>query len=126
MTKMLLNQLNLNFFNLILVILFVQINPAVGKEKLNLTYDNIEVFLEGDFVQGGLVIGKSDPKIEIKFKNKLISEVENKASAYHSTDQIWDDGRIDPRETRNYLGFCLAVIYNQKIKGAKKYGVWRH
>ena len=72
MTKMLLNQLNFNFLKLILVILFVQINPAVGKEKLNLTYDNIEVFLEGDFVQGGLVIGKSDPKIEIKFKNKLL------------------------------------------------------
>ena len=72
MTKMLLNKLNLNFFKLILVILFVQINPAVGKEKLNLTYDNIKVFLEGDFVQGGLVIGKSDPKIEIKFKNKIL------------------------------------------------------
>ena len=69
---------------------------------------------------------KINKEEEIKFKNKLISEVENKASAYHSTDQIWDDGIIDPRETRNYLGFCLAVIYNQKIKGAKKYGVWRH
>jgi len=32
----------------------------------------LEVFLEGNFVQGGLVIGKSDPKIEIKFKNKLL------------------------------------------------------
>ena len=72
MTKMLLNQLNFKFLKLILVILFVQINPAVGKEKLNLTYDNIKVFLEGDFVQGGLVIGKSDPKIEIKFKNKIL------------------------------------------------------
>ena len=51
MTKMLLNQLNFNFLKLILVILFVQINPAVGKEKLNLTYDNTEVFLEGNFVQ---------------------------------------------------------------------------
>ncbi len=44
MTKMLLNQLNFNFLKIILVILFVQINPAIGKEKLNLTYDNIRSF----------------------------------------------------------------------------------
>ena len=74
MTKLLLNQLNFKFLKLILVILFVQINTAVGKEKLNLTYDNIEVFLEGKFVQGGLVIGKSDPKIEIKFKNNCLEK----------------------------------------------------
>jgi hypothetical protein len=69
---MLLNQLNFNFLKIILVILFVQINPAIGKEKLNLTYDNIKVFLEGNFVQGGLVIGKSDPKIEIKLKRVVL------------------------------------------------------
>ena len=61
MTKMLLNQLNFNFLKLILVILFVQINPAVGKEKLNLTYDNIEVFLEGNFVQGGSDLPITNP-----------------------------------------------------------------
>jgi len=33
---------------------------------------------------------------------------------------------LDPRETRNYLGFSLAVLYNQEIKGTDGYGVWRH
>ena len=69
---MLLNQLNFKFLKLILVIFFIPINPTIGKEKLNLKFDDIEVFLEGNFVQGGLVIGKSDPKTEIKFKNKLL------------------------------------------------------
>ena len=55
----------------------------------------------------------------------LINEAESKASAWHSTSELWDDGVIDPRETRNYLGFALAILYNQKIKGAKEYGVWR-
>lgn len=58
-------------------------------------------------------------------KQMLIKEAEDKASAWHSTSELWDDGLIDPRETRNYLGFCLAVIYNQPIKGADAYGVWR-
>lgn len=58
-------------------------------------------------------------------KKMLIHEAESKASAWHSTSEVWDDGVIDPRETRNYLGFCLAVLYNQSIKGADGYGVWR-
>ena len=59
-------------------------------------------------------------------KAMLIAEAEDKASAWYSTSQLWDDGVIDPRETRNYLGFVLAVIYNQTIKGTESYGVWRH
>ena len=55
----------------------------------------------------------------------LNNEAESKASAWHSTSELWDDGVIDPRQTRNYLGFALAILYNQEIKGAKEYGVWR-
>ena len=39
-----------------------------------------------------------------------------KQTAWHSSSEMWDDGVIEPSETRNYLGFCLAVIYNQKLK----------
>lgn len=59
-------------------------------------------------------------------KAMLIAEADNKASAYHSTSELWDDGVIDPRETRNYLGFSLAVVYSQPIKGADSFGVFRH
>lgn len=55
----------------------------------------------------------------------LMNEADSKSSAWHSTSELWDDGVIDPRETRNYLGFGFAVLYNQKIEGAKSYGVWR-
>ena len=58
-------------------------------------------------------------------KQWLIAEAEKKASAWYSTSELWDDGVIDPRETRNYLGFSLAILYNQEIKGAENYGVWR-
>ena len=55
----------------------------------------------------------------------LINEAESKASSWHSISELWDDGVIDPSQTRNYLGFALAILYNQKIEGAKEYGVWR-
>ena len=59
-------------------------------------------------------------------KAMLIAEAESKSTSWFSTSEIWDDGVIDPRETRNYLAFVLAVVYNQKIKGTEGYGVWRH
>ena len=71
-TNILINKINFIFLNLTLVILFIQINPSFGKEKLNLNYNNVEVLLEGNFIQGGLVKGKTNPKIEIKFKDKLL------------------------------------------------------
>ena len=58
-------------------------------------------------------------------KQMLIADTESKASAWHSTSELWDDGLLDPRETRNYLGFSLAVVYNQDIKGADGFGVFR-
>jgi len=59
-------------------------------------------------------------------KSMLIAEAESKSSAWHSTSQMWDDGIVDPRETRNFLGFSLAVLYNQEIKGTRSFGVYRH
>ena len=58
-------------------------------------------------------------------RQMLISEAEKKSSSWFSTSELWDDGIIDPRETRNHLGFTLAVLYSQPIKGAKGYGVFR-
>ncbi len=59
-------------------------------------------------------------------KMMLMQEADSKSSSWYSTSELWDDGVIDPRETRNYLGFSLAVVYNQEIKGTDGYGVWRH
>ena len=82
-----------------------------------------------DIVQRASARSKGEEYNEEKaemLKQMLIADVESKSSAWYSTSELWDDGVIDPRETRNYLGFCMAVVYNQPIKGADSYGVWRH
>ena len=58
-------------------------------------------------------------------KKVLIETMSQKQTAWHSSSEMWDDGIIEPCETRNYLGFCLAVLYNQKIKGSSSFGVFR-
>jgi acetyl-CoA carboxylase carboxyltransferase component len=61
-----------------------------------------------------------------KVANAMVKKMlEDQATAYYSTANIWDDGIIDPPQTRHYLAMCLAVIYNQPIKGADSYGVFR-
>ena len=69
---------------------------------------------------------KYDSKKQKIERINLIKSIEESSSATFSSDKIWDDGILDPIETRNYLAFVLTVIYNSQIKGSKKYGVWRH
>jgi acetyl-CoA carboxylase carboxyltransferase component len=37
----------------------------------------------------------------------------------------YDDGVIDPRDTRTVLGICLSVIDNQPVEGQMNFGVFR-
>lgn len=58
-------------------------------------------------------------------RTHLMGEVEKKSTAWYSSEQLWDDGIIDPRDTRNVLGFCLTVINSQPIESSNQYGVFR-
>lgn len=58
-------------------------------------------------------------------KEKIIEENEAVSSAWYASGHLWDEGIIDPRETRNYLGFCLAVFNQKAIEGTQSFGVFR-
>ena len=55
----------------------------------------------------------------------MVKEAEKQSNAWYASGQLWDDGVIDPRETRNYLKLCMEAIYNSPIEGAKGFGVFR-
>jgi acetyl-CoA carboxylase carboxyltransferase component len=38
---------------------------------------------------------------------------------------VYDDGIIDPRDTRTVLGFALSVAHNTEVRGARGFGVFR-
>ncbi len=68
------------------------------------------------------------PFDEAKFapiKQKIIEDNEAVSSSWYASGHLWDEGIIDPRQTRNYLGFCLAVFNQQRIQGTQSYGVFR-
>src|SRR5213595_2350900 len=46
----------------------------------------------------------------------VLEKYETEGSPYYSTARLWDDGVIDPAETRNYLGLGLSISYNAPIR----------
>jgi acetyl-CoA carboxylase carboxyltransferase component len=60
-----------------------------------------------------------------KMAQAMIKEAEKQSSPWYATGQLWDDGVIDPRETRNYLKMCMEVIHHSPFRGAEGFGVFR-
>ncbi len=51
--------------------------------------------------------------------------VEEQSLPFFLSGMLYDDGVIDPRDTRTVLAICLSVIENAPIRGAEGYGVFR-
>ena len=70
--KIIIENLQNNLIKVLFILFIFKINPCLAKQTLTLDYNNTKVFLEGDFIQGGLVKGKTDNNISVKFKKKLL------------------------------------------------------
>lgn len=60
-----------------------------------------------------------------EFRKKIIAEYERDGNAYASTARLWDDGVIDPRETRKTLALALAMSLENSPTPEVTYGVFR-
>lgn len=61
---------------------------------------------------------------EDKLKNPIIKQFEREGSPYYSSARLWDDGVIDPVDTRLVLGLSLSAALNAPIPESK-FGVFR-
>ena len=55
---------------------------------------------------------------------ETLKAYQEQLSAYYSTSNLWDDGILDPLDTRNALGVALSVSLNAPL-AAPGYGVFR-
>ncbi|MGQ0609139.1 MAG: carboxyl transferase domain-containing protein [Chloroflexota bacterium] len=51
------------------------------------------------------------------FEAPILDKYEREGSPYHSTARLWDDGVIDPRETRRVLALGISAALNAPIPG---------
>ena len=68
---------------------------------------------------------KFDEKADEQIKKMVIDYLEGMSLGLVASSMVTDDGIIDPRDTRDIIGFCLSIVSNQPIEGAKEYGVFR-
>lgn len=59
-----------------------------------------------------------------EFEKPILEKYEREGSPYYSTARLWDDGVIDPKDTRDLLGLALSACLNSKIEETK-FGVFR-
>jgi geranyl-CoA carboxylase beta subunit len=53
--------------------------------------------------------------------------MDGESTALYATARLWDDGLIDPRDTRKVLGFCLSICREAEVRPLKPitFGVGR-
>src|SRR3954454_20636272 len=88
----------------------------------------------GEQAAGGLTTVKRDQLAregktlgadeEASIRNPLLEKYEREGSPYYSTARLWDDGILDPAETREALALGLSAAFNAPIPAAK-FGVFR-
>jgi 3-methylcrotonyl-CoA carboxylase beta subunit len=55
---------------------------------------------------------------EMNFKQPIIDQFDRESSAYYSTSRLWDDGIIDPADTRTVIGQTLAIVRSVRMNEA--------
>ncbi len=58
------------------------------------------------------------------FKQPILDKYEHEGNPYYSTARLWDDGILDPVDTRNVLGLALSACLNAPVTKTD-YGVFR-
>ena len=59
-----------------------------------------------------------------KFQAPTLAKYEEEGSPYYATARLWDDGILDPLETRDALGLALAAALSAPSP-ATRFGVFR-
>jgi len=64
------------------------------------------------------------PEEQQAFMKPVVDRYETEAAACYSTARLWDDGIIDPLDTRSALGLGIATALNAPIPD-QRYGIFR-
>jgi 3-methylcrotonyl-CoA carboxylase beta subunit len=68
--------------------------------------------------------GKWSAQEEEAFKSPIRDQYERQGHPYYATARLWDDGVIDPADTRRVLGLGLAVAMQAPVEETR-FGVFR-
>ena len=82
-----------------------------------------------DIIQREAAAKRGEPVDEQKLsvmKAMTESMIDKESDPYFATARLWDDGIIDPRDTRTVLAIALSAAYTAPVRGTTSWGVFRH
>ncbi len=69
--------------------------------------------------------GTWTPEQAEAFKAPIRQKYEDEGNPYYATARLWDDGIIDPAQTRDVLGLALSATLNAPIPDRAQFGIFR-
>jgi acyl-CoA carboxylase subunit beta len=66
-----------------------------------------------------------DEDADAALKAAIEAQIEAESLPMFLSGRLYDDGVIDPRDTRTVLGMCLSAIANAPVEGTSNFGVFR-
>jgi acyl-CoA carboxylase subunit beta len=82
-----------------------------------------------DLIQRNAASKRNEPVDEETLsgmKQMIEYQIDSQSSALYASARLWDDGIIDPRNTRDVLGISLSASYSRHFEGTTSWGVVRH
>jgi acyl-CoA carboxylase subunit beta len=66
-----------------------------------------------------------DEAADAQRRAQIEEQIESESHAFFVTARLYDDGVIDPRDTRTVLGLALSAAHSAPVSGRRGYGVFR-
>ena len=66
-----------------------------------------------------------DEDADAAMRQAVEDQIERESLAPFVSGRLFDDGIVDPRDTRTVLGIALSAAHSNEVTGAKSFGVFR-
>ncbi len=66
-----------------------------------------------------------DEEDDARRRQAVEDQIERESHAFFNSGRIYDDGIIDPRDTRSVLGIALSAVHSNHVRGRRGFGVFR-
>ncbi len=66
-----------------------------------------------------------DAEADEQRRRQIEAQIESESDAFFVSARLYDDGVIDPRDTRSVLGIALSAVHSGPVEGRRGFGVFR-
>ena len=129
----LIEAVNFNYIKLILIFLLLKTSPCFATNNLIININDTKIILEGNFVQGGLVKGKVNKDLDVKFKEKVLRKTSDgsfvigfgrdhskEAKLYFFINQNWILKKLDIKQ-RKYKTQVINGLEKKMVTPPKSF-----